>query len=120
MLWACVVATPLCLVAGGGIEGMSRRETTLMFVLVLGPGVAGQALLAWAHSHLPAAVSATFMVSSPVVSTAGSWVAFGDVPRPLQMIGSLIVLASLCWLTISTVSLRSAGGRPFVDAALAP
>jgi drug/metabolite transporter (DMT)-like permease len=107
MVWASAVALPLCLVAGGGIEGVGARDGVLMLVLVLGPGIVGQALLAWAHPLLPAAVSATFMVGSPIVSMAASWVAFGDGPRPLQLVGSLVVVASLCWMTVTTMS-----GRP--------
>lgn len=57
--------------------------------------VAGQSLIAWGFSHLPAAFSSVSLLLQPVLAGIYAWVLLGEGMGPLQMAGGLVVLAGI-------------------------
>jgi drug/metabolite transporter (DMT)-like permease len=57
--------------------------------------VAGQSLIAWGFSHLPAAFSSVSLLLQPVLAGIYAWVLLGEAIGPLQMAGGLVVLVGI-------------------------
>jgi drug/metabolite transporter (DMT)-like permease len=57
--------------------------------------VAGQSLIGFALSHLPAALSSTGLILQPVLAALFAWVLLHEPMTPLQMAGGVIVLIGI-------------------------
>lgn len=57
--------------------------------------VAGQSLIGFALSHLPAALSSTGLILQPVLAALFAWVLLNEPMAPLQMAGGVIVLIGI-------------------------
>ncbi len=67
----------------------------VLAALALLPHVAGQSLIAWGFTHLPAALSSVSLLLQVVVATLCAWLLLGEAMQPVQMAGGAIVLAGI-------------------------
>jgi drug/metabolite transporter (DMT)-like permease len=58
-------------------------------------------LMAWAQRHVTVTISSVLALGATVITAAGAWVFFDQSLGASQIIGGLVVLASLCGIVIS-------------------
>lgn len=63
--------------------------------IVLPSTIVGSGIWTALHSRYPAGVVAPFSLLIPVVGVAGAWVALGEVPTVVSLLGGLIVIAGV-------------------------
>jgi drug/metabolite transporter (DMT)-like permease len=94
-IWASVVVIPFGLVASNDLGRITVRDWLLALGMALGPGVIGHGLMTWSQSHVDVSLASILGLLSPVLSTSLAWVVFGESLTVVQMIGSVVVIASL-------------------------
>ncbi|MCX7154621.1 MAG: DMT family transporter [Proteobacteria bacterium] len=63
--------------------------------LALIPHVAGQSLIAYGFTHLPASFSSVSLLLQPVLAAVYAWVLLGEGMGPVQMAGGVVVLLGI-------------------------
>jgi len=63
--------------------------------LALIPHVAGQSLIAYGFTHLPASFSSVSLLLQPVLAAIYAWVLLGEGMGPVQMAGGVVVLLGI-------------------------
>jgi drug/metabolite transporter (DMT)-like permease len=108
-IWA---ATVLLLPFFWGLPSeISKASASAVFSAVfLGVGPAALAYATWAVvlHRLPAGQAAGFLYAVPVVAFLIGWIALGEVPTLLDVLGGLLALGGV--VVVSTVGRRKAGG----------
>ena len=66
-----------------------------LIALGLGSQVLGQGLIVYALAHLPPAVSGVGLLMQPVVAGIIGWTMFNEIMGPLELFGSVLILAAL-------------------------
>ena len=70
-------------------------EYLIMFTLAVFPGTLGHVLTNWAHAHVTAFSISMMFLAVPIVSSAAAYLFLGELVTPMQLLGGLIVLASI-------------------------
>ncbi len=63
--------------------------------LALIPHVAGQSMIAYGFSHLPASFSSVSLLLQPVLAALYAWALLGEAVAPAQLLGGAVVLAGI-------------------------
>ena len=83
------------LVSGTELFGYPLEILALLLIIAIFPQLIGHSSLNWALSFLPAAYVAIVAISEPVGATILAMIIFREVPGPLVIAGSIIILAGV-------------------------
>ncbi len=86
---------PLALLTSERFVPAGLQGWMVLAGLALIAQVAGQSLIGFALSHLPAALSSTGLILQPVLAALFAWVLLNEPMAPLQMAGGVIVLIGI-------------------------
>ena len=86
---------PLALLTSERFVPTGLQGWLVLAGLALIAQVAGQSLIGFALSHLPAALSSTGLILQPVLAALFAWVLLSEPMAPLQMAGGVIVLIGI-------------------------
>ena len=101
LTFAALFLTPIALVATGGVQVSGHALGYAAAVMVL--GTCAHVTMVWAHRYVPASESAPVLLAEPPMIAVAGWVAFGDAPGALEIIGSMVVVGSLVGVVRSPV-----------------
>ena len=90
-----VVVVPWTLLSTHNLGTIHGTDWLLLLGLVLLPGMVGHGLMTWAHHYVDVSITSMLTLANPVVSIVGAWLLFSQSLAPLQIVGAVIVLASL-------------------------
>jgi drug/metabolite transporter (DMT)-like permease len=90
---AAVLITPVAYASEGSLR--LPGEAYLWAAATMAVGTTSHVLLVWAHRYLPAARSAPLLLAEPVIVAVAAWVCFGESLGPVEIVGSLAVVAAL-------------------------
>jgi drug/metabolite transporter (DMT)-like permease len=86
---------PLALLTSERFVPAGLQGWVVLAGLALIAQVAGQSLIGFALSHLPAALSSTGLILQSVLAALFAWVLLHEAMTPLQMAGGVIVLIGI-------------------------
>jgi drug/metabolite transporter (DMT)-like permease len=99
---AALVMTPVALL---GQDGLHIGPHAIGYAaLTMISGTTAHVAMVWAHGYVPASVSAPATLAEPAIVSAAGWVAFGDAPGPVEVVGGLIVMGALVGIVRSEVT----------------
>ena len=98
-----LVVTAAVEVAGSDLTSPGPADLVILLTLAIFPGTLGHVLTNWAHAHASAFSISMILLAVPVVSSAGAVVVLGESLAGLQVLGGVIVLASIA-AVVSTVA----------------
>jgi drug/metabolite transporter (DMT)-like permease len=90
---AALLMTPVALLANGSLA-LSGAEYLWAAATML-VGTTAHLLLVWAHRYVPASASAPLLLAEPVLVALGAWACFGEALGPVEIVGSIAVVAAL-------------------------
>ncbi len=103
MAWATTISAltmlPMALLAPGRFWPAELHAWLPLLGLTLIVQILGQATIAWASAHLPAALSSISLAVMPLTATIAAWALFNEALGPLQLIGGFLLL---CGILLST------------------
>jgi drug/metabolite transporter (DMT)-like permease len=105
---AAVLLTPVALVEAGGLH--LRAAAVGYAACTMITGTAAHVFMVWAHRYVPASVSAPFLLAEPPLVALAAWVCFGEVLGPVEIIGSILVVAALFGMVRSPALERAEQG----------
>ncbi len=88
-----ILLTPIAFVAHHGL-GISGRGLFFAACTMVS-GTTAHVLVVWAHRYVPTSVSSPLLLGEAPIVAAGAWVFFGESVTVLEVVGSVIVVASL-------------------------
>lgn len=99
MAWTGLVAA-IALIPITGLSGESffpetARGWLVLIALAAVAQVLGQALIAYAFAHLPAAFGAVALTVQPIIASAAAWYLFGEVLGGLEFMGAATILTGI-------------------------
>jgi len=94
-VWLAVVVVPFGAFASNDLGNMTIKDWLCAIGMSLGPGLLGHGLMTWSQSHVDVTIASLLGLLSPVVSTALALVFLGELLTPWQLVGAVVVLASL-------------------------
>jgi drug/metabolite transporter (DMT)-like permease len=92
---SAAVCLVFALALGETIWPTSGFQWAMLILLGLGCHALGQGLSAYAVGSLGASVTSVVLVYGVLVTVAGGWIVFGEMPGLLQAIGGALVLAAV-------------------------
>jgi drug/metabolite transporter (DMT)-like permease len=92
---AAVVVSPWVLLTSHDLGAIHGSDWLLIGAMVVVSGLVGHGLMTWAQRHLDITLASLLTLGSPVISAIGAWIVFGQHLSSVQIVGSLVVLASL-------------------------
>jgi drug/metabolite transporter (DMT)-like permease len=90
---AAVLMTPVALLASGTLRMPATAFGWALATMLF--GTAAHLLLVWAHRYVPASYSAPLLLAEPPLVAVGAWIWFGESLGPVEISGSLVVVAAL-------------------------
>ena len=102
---AAILITPITLLAHGSLAISGRGVFFALCVMIA--GTAAHLLMVWAHRYIPTSVSSPLLLGEAPLVAAGAWIFFGEALGPLEIIGSIIVVAAL-WGVVRSPELEHA------------
>jgi drug/metabolite transporter (DMT)-like permease len=90
-----VIAGAWALLTSKDITSISQRDFLLVLTMTLIPGTVGHTSIVWAQIFVGASTSSLICLLGPVISMCFAWAIFDQRIKPWQMVGAVIVLASL-------------------------
>lgn len=97
-VWLAVVVLPFGLVTSNDLTKMTTLDWLCAIGMTVGPGLVGHGLMTWSQSHVDVTIASLLGLMSPVVSTGLALVVLGESLTFGQLIGAIVVLASLAAL----------------------
>jgi len=91
---AAVVVTPLALISGNSLGGLSRYDWA-MLLLFLAAAQGGHVLLAWAHAHIDVTLSSMLILAQPVLTAIAGLVVLGEPITGLEIVGGAIAIGAM-------------------------
>ena len=98
---SCVIL-PWAATSSRDLGSMGTKDWVLCACLVLGPGLLGHGLMTWSQRYLDVTVASLLSLASAPISTIGAWIVYHQRLRPLQLVGSAIVVGSLALIVVET------------------
>ena len=99
MAWSSLgtflVLLPVAVALGEPVVPRTGHGVIVLFALALISHVGGQGALAYALAHLPATLSSVTLLVQPVMAAVFGWMAYGEYPRPLELVGGAVVLIGI-------------------------
>lgn len=74
---------------------------------VVAANVIGSGLWVWLMSKHPAGVVAPFSMLVPVVGIVGAWLAFGERPAPVEILGGALVIGGVLYAARAAIVVRA-------------
>lgn len=99
---AAITLLVLALASGVSLFGYSPTAYLLFLAMALFPQLIGHSSFNWALSFLPAAFVSVATISEPVGATILAIMLFGELPGPLVVVGSMLILAGVLRATRRT------------------
>mgnify|MGYP003344251369 FL=1 len=90
-----LVVVPYALVTSNDILQITWRDLGFLIAMTLFSGTIGHSFMLWAQKYVDASVSSLILLLGPVISSIGAWLVYGQNISPMQVIGGVVVLASL-------------------------
>lgn len=94
-VWLAVVVLPFGALMSNDLGHMTSKDWLCAAGMTLGPGLLGHGLMTWSQSHVDVTIASLLGLMSPVVSTGLALVFLGELLTAWQVIGAVMVLASL-------------------------
>lgn len=94
-VWLAVVVLPFGALMSNDLGHMTSKDWMCAAGMTLGPGPLGHGLMTWSQSHVDVTIASLLGLMSPVVSTGLALVFLGELLTAWQVIGAVMVLASL-------------------------
>ena len=94
---AAVLLTPVALLINGSLH--MSRDGYIFAACTMVTGTSAHVLMIWAHRFLPASVSVSLLLAEPPIVAAGAWIWFGETLGAVEIIASLVVVATLIAVT---------------------
>ena len=91
---AAVVVTPVALLSGHSLGGLSRYDWA-MLLLFLAAAQVGHVVLAWAHEHVDVTLSSMLILAQPVLSAIAALVVLGEPITALEVVGGAIAIGAM-------------------------
>jgi drug/metabolite transporter (DMT)-like permease len=92
---AALALLPYALATADVFLPQSASGWLVLIGLALIPHIAGQSLIAYGFSHLPASFSSVSLLLQPVLAAIYAWALLGEAMAPMQMLGGLVVLGGI-------------------------
>lgn len=92
---AAVTLSVFCLFAGQTVVSSDPLNYLWGLLLTLCCTFFGHSVFSWGLKYVPAAFVSTAKLGEPVFATMLSVFLFGEMPRPMQIVGGAIILAGL-------------------------
>lgn len=108
--WSLFIVGPWAMTVSSDLGGMRDRDWVLIVLMALVPGAIGHGLMTWSQQRLDATASSLIILLSPVVSTVGAWVVFGEALGWGQIAGAVVLLVALSGFARVTTSAGPAAG----------
>ena len=93
--FAAIALLPYSLATAAVFLPQSAGGWLVLIGLALIPHVAGQSLIAYGFTHLPAAFSSVSLLLQPVLAAIYAWALLGEILGTEQMLGGFVVLAGI-------------------------
>lgn len=90
---AAVITTPVAWVGSGGLDLPPAAIGFATATMIA--GTAAHLLVVWAHRYVPASLSAPLLLGEPILVAVGAWICFAEALGPVEIVGSLVVVAAL-------------------------
>ena len=90
-----VALLPIVLLSPDVLLPSSAEGWLPLIALGLGSQVLGQGLIVYALAHLPPSVSGVGLLMQPVFAGIIGWTMFNEIMGPLELFGSVLILAAL-------------------------
>ena len=90
-----LVVVPYALITSNDIMAISLRDLGFIIAMTLFSGTIGHGFMIWAQKYVDASVSSMILLLCPVISSTGAWLVYGQEISLTQVLGGLVVLASL-------------------------
>jgi drug/metabolite transporter (DMT)-like permease len=103
---AAVVVTPVALLSGNSLGGLSRYDWA-MILLFLAAAQAGHVMLAWAHEHVDVTLSSMLILAQPVLTAVAAWLILSEPITWAMAVGGGIAIGAL----VSVVRRATAEGQ---------
>lgn len=94
-LSAAVFLMAAVLITGQKLQGYSGTTYLMFILLALVPQLVGHTSLNWALKYMPATIVTVAVLGEPVGATLLAWSILGEVPRLVEIIGGLLILAGI-------------------------
>jgi drug/metabolite transporter (DMT)-like permease len=109
LLVALVVMLIICLVTGTPLAGHTAKAYFWIILMAVGAQIIGQASISYALAHLPPTFISIVTQLSVIISAALALLLFQEVPQPLQIAASVVIVAGvLRVITIPKPSVQTA------------
>jgi drug/metabolite transporter (DMT)-like permease len=92
---AALILLLLMAAAGQGFLGLSPVTGVWIALLALVPQLLGHSSFNWALRYLPASLVAVALLGEPVGSSALAWALLHEVPGPVTLAGTVLILAGI-------------------------
>jgi drug/metabolite transporter (DMT)-like permease len=99
---AAVFMLLVCLATGQELASPQRSDWPILIGLALVSGTLGHLLTNWAHAHTSAFIISIIFLGTPVLASVGAATFLGEALVPSQILGGLVVLASIAIIVLST------------------
>lgn len=110
---AAVAVLGLMAVARGvPLAGFAPREWWIFAGLAAGPTLLGHTLFNWALAYVPASRISAAILGEPVGATLWAWLLLAEVPTPIQLVGSALILGGVAWFQAGAASPAVSGRAP--------
>jgi drug/metabolite transporter (DMT)-like permease len=96
---AAVIMTPIAFVARGGMDISGRGAFFALCTMV--SGTSAHVLMVWAHRYVPTSMSSPLLLAEPPLVAAGAWIWFSEALSVVEIVGSVVVVASLWGMVLS-------------------
>ena len=97
-LCAAIIVLPYGAITSNDLGAMHVSDWWYVMGMAVGPGVIGHGMMTWAQGHIDVSLASMLGLISPVISSVLAWFVFHQSLTPLQLLGGVIVLASLAAL----------------------
>jgi drug/metabolite transporter (DMT)-like permease len=92
---AAIIVLPYGAITSNDLGAMHVSDWWYIVGMAVGPGVVGHGMMTWAQGHIDVSLASMLGLISPVISSVLAWFFFEQSLTPLQLMGGVIVLASL-------------------------
>ena len=96
-----------------GITSITPLAVGSLLYVVIGASVVGYGLWSWLLARHPASEVSPYALLVPVIGIATAWIALGEVPGLVELLGAAVILLGLALLTgVLRVPDRALSARP--------
>lgn len=101
---AAAVLGLMAILRGVPLAGFAPREWWIFAGLAVGPTLLGHTLFNWALAYVPASRISVAILGEPVGATLWAWLLLAEVPTPVQLVGSALILGGVAWFQAGAAS----------------